>query len=123
MVLLSVILKSDCSDCYNYQYRTCCQSLFEEKLDQLSEMYSEQTLQDLLDNSHLPVHTPLEEDFYDLVMNALQTRENRPSFLMFKQQFYGLLRRISISHSSNQAASRIEYLTSARKHKHANPTN
>ena len=53
MVLLSALLKEDCSDCYNFQYLTFCQSLFEDKLEKLDEKYAGQPCSDLMENSCL----------------------------------------------------------------------
>ena len=94
MVLMSLLLAEDCSDCYNFQHFSFCRSLFEEKREKIEALSNRPTLRD---RSYSQVTSSIEEELANLILLAFAPIEHRIAFKEFKQKYFQILRKLSFT--------------------------
>jgi hypothetical protein len=94
MVLLSVLLREDCSDCYNQRTPAFCRSLFEHKLRQLQERAAADQIPALLEHSSYGP-SPLQNGILALVYALTAAPEDRISLAEGRRQYNGMLQQLS----------------------------
>ena len=92
MVLMSLLLSEDCSDCYDFRNFSFCRSLFEEKKEKIEALSNKQILRD---RSYSQVTSSIEEELANLTLLAFVLIEHRVSFKEFKQKYFQILRKLS----------------------------
>lgn len=76
---MSLFLGEDCSDCYNYQNFTFCQSIFEDRVERLKEGMITQGLMGILDDQsrYIP---HFDEEISELILLMTAHKEERLCF-------------------------------------------
>ena len=92
MVLMSLLLAEDCSDCYDFRHFSLCRSLFEEKKEKIEALSNRPTLRD---RSYSQVTNSIGEELANLTLLAFVSIEHRISFKEFKQKYFQILRKLS----------------------------
>jgi hypothetical protein len=76
---MSLFLGEDCSDCYNYQNFTFCESIFEDRVERLKEGMITRGLMGILDDQsrYIP---HFDEEISELILLMTAPKEERLCF-------------------------------------------
>lgn len=94
MVLLALLLREDCSDCYNTRTPAFCRSVFEHKLQQLQERASQHRIPGLQEQSSCGP-SPLQDGLVELVYALTAAPEGRISLAEGRKRYNGMLQQLS----------------------------